>query len=206
MKITYYGHSCFLVENQNHSILFDPYEDGSVPGLKLPNDLSVDQVYCSHDHADHNAEHLVRNIDKDIWNKQLIKVPHDHHDGTKRGFSNITIVSVDGIKVAHLGDLGRLPTKQEYDVLKEASVLMIPVGGYYTIDSLEANEIIQTIKPSLTILMHFRDFGVGYDVLEDIDSVMSKISHIQRLETSTIEITDEILKKNLIITLVPKQK
>ncbi len=202
MKITYYGHSCFLVESQNHSILFDPYEDGSVPGLKLPNNLSVDQVYCSHEHADHSAAHLVRSVCKDPWNTQFIQIPHDHHNGTKRGFSNITIVTVEGLKVVHLGDLGRLPTNEEYEVLKDASVLMIPVGGYYTIDSSEANEIIQTIKPSLTILMHYRNHDIGYDVLEDIQEI--HISNVKRYHTSTIEVTDEQLKE--IITLEPKQK
>lgn len=59
MKITYYGHSCFLVEENNSRILFDPYEDGSVPGFTLSKDICVDAVYCSHEHADHNAAHLV---------------------------------------------------------------------------------------------------------------------------------------------------
>lgn len=204
MKITYYGHSCFLVENQNHSILFDPYEDYSVPGLKLPNDLSVDQVYCSHEHADHNAVHLIRSTGINPWNQQVIRIPHDHHDGTKRGFSNITILFVNGVKVAHLGDIGRLPTDKEYTLLENVDVLMIPVGGYYTIDSLEANEIIQTIKPSLTILMHYRDHFIGYDVLEDIQNI--HISNVHRYHVSTIEVTDELLKQNLIITLDPKQK
>ncbi len=206
MKITYYGHSCFFVEHQNQSILFDPYADASVPGLQLPNDIATDQVYCSHDHADHNASNLVSNKNLDPWNNQFLEVPHDHHNGTKRGFSKITSILIDGVKIVHLGDIGRIPTEDECAFLKDTTILMIPVGGYYTIDSLEANQIIQTMKPSLTILMHYRDENIGYDVLEDIESVMMKISHVQRYDTSTIEITEQLLKQNSIITLKPKQK
>ena len=85
MKITYYGHSCFLVEENNSRILFDPYEDESVPGLTLSKDISVDAVYCSHEHADHNAAHLVHTENKDPFPKEFIVVPHDHH------YNNATI-------------------------------------------------------------------------------------------------------------------
>ncbi len=172
----------------------------------MPRNLSVDQVYCSHQHADYNAAHLifVRNIDP--WNTNIITVPHDHDNGTKRGFSNIMMIHCDDIKIVHLGDIGRLPTQDEYALLKDTNVLMIPVGGYYTINSLEAKQIIQTIQPSLSILMHFREYNVGYDVLEDIESVMSKISNVQRFHTSTLEINKDLLKQQNIITLEPKQK
>ncbi len=99
-----------------------------------------------------------------------------------------------------------MPTQDEYALLKDTNVLMIPVGGYYTINSLEAKQIIQTIQPSLSILMHFREYNVGYDVLEDIESVMSKISNVQRFHTSTLEINKDLLKQQNIITLEPKQK
>ena len=107
MKITYYGHSCFLVEENNSRILFDPYEDESVPGLTLPKGISVDAVYCSHEHADHNAAHLVHTENKEPFPKEFIVVPHDHHDGKKRGMNRMTIVNIHGIRLAHLGDIER---------------------------------------------------------------------------------------------------
>ena len=205
MKITYYGHSCFLVEENNSRILFDPYEDESVPGLTLSKDISVDAVYCSHEHADHNAAHLVHTENKDPFPKEFIVVPHDHHDGKKRGMNRMTIVNIHGIRLAHLGDIGRLPTKEEYEKLN-VDILLIPSGGYYTINALEAKEIIDTIDAGLTILMHYRNEKQGYDVLEEIHDIMQiEIPSIMQIDSSTIEINQQLLNTHSIITLLPKQ-
>ena len=205
MKITYYGHSCFLVEENNSCILFDPYEDESVPGLTLPKGISVDAVYCSHEHADHNAAHLVHTENKDPFPKEFIVVPHDHHDGKKRGMNRMTIVNIHGIRLAHLGDIGRLPTKEEYEKLN-VDILLIPCGGYYTINALEAKEIIDTIDAGLTILMHYRNGKQGYDVLEENHDIMqNEIPSIKQIDSSTIEINQQLLNTHSIITLLPKQ-
>ena len=205
MKITYYGHSCFLVEENNSRILFDPYEDESVPGLTLSKDISVDAVYCSHEHADHNAAHLVHTENKDPFPKEFIVVPHDHHDGKKRGMNRMTIVNIHGIRLAHLGDNEGLPTKEEYEKLN-VDILLIPCGGYYTINALEAKEIIDTIDAGLTILMHYRNEKQGYDVLEEIHDIMqNEIPSIKQIDSSTIEINQQLLNTHSIITLLPKQ-
>ena len=205
MKITYYGHSCFLVEENNSRILFDPYEDGSVPGFTLPKDIRVDAVYCSHEHADHNAAHLVHSENKEPFPKELIIVPHDHHDEKKRGMNRITVLNIHGIRLAHLGDIGRLPTKEEYEELK-VDILLIPCGGHYTINSIEAKEIIETVNAGLTILMHYRNGNQGYDVLEDIHDIMQNtIPSIKQIASSTLDINQHLLDSHSIITLLPKQ-
>lgn len=173
MKITSYGHSCFLVEENNKKILFDPYDDDSVPGLKLPRNICVDQVYCSHEHADHNAKHLVSSNNIDVFPVQFITVPHDDQNGKLRGFSNITIVDMHGIKVVHMGDIGRMLTKEEIQKLSGVDVLFLPVGGYYTIDAKIAHAIYASLQPKLTILMHYRTKNIGYDVLEDIQEIIA---------------------------------
>lgn len=205
MKITYYGHSCFLVEENDLRILFDPYKDESVPGLTLSKGISVDAVYCSHEHADHNAAHLVHTENKEPFPKEFIVVPHDHHDGKKRGMNRMTVVNIHGIRLAHLGDIGRLPTKEEYEKLN-VDILLIPCGGYYTINALEAKEIIDTIDAGLTILMHYRNEKQGYDVLEEIHDIMqNEIPSIKPIDSSTIEVDQQMLNSHSIITLLPKQ-
>jgi len=173
ITITCYGHSCFKVEAGEKSVILDPYEKGSVPGVELPEGLECDRVYCSHSHGDHNARHLI--AEKDplslVFDADFITVPHDDAQGTKRGFSDITFLHIGKCTIAHLGDIGREPEKDEYKELKKADVLMIPVGGYYTIDSVMAKKIIENTNPSLTILMHFRKGSRGYDVLEDIHDI-----------------------------------
>lgn len=204
--ISYYGHSCFKIEAEDSSVVFDPYECGSVPGLQLPRGIIADAVSCSHEHGDHNAAHLVKTTGRKL-NFQLHKltVPHDHHDGAHRGLSDITFVTLPGMTIAHLGDLGRLPTKAEYAELEKADVVLLPCAGYFTIDSKEAAEIIGHLKhPCLKILMHFREGQRGYDVQENIDEIMGDIQGVERLNKSTMSVnSDDIPDK--IITLEPAQ-
>lgn len=205
-KITYYGHSCFKLEYDGSSIVFDPYEDGSVPGIKLPGGLEADVVSCSHQHGDHNAAHLVRSTGKKSKFKiSKLTVPHDHHNGAHRGLSDITFVELPGLIVAHLGDLGRLPTEAEYKEIAKADVVLMPCAGYFTITSKEAAEVISHLKkPSLKVLMHFREGKRGYDVQETIGDIVKDIHGINRLDQTSIEVAagnapDEI------ITLEPLQ-
>lgn len=204
--ITYYGHSCFKVEAAGSSIVFDPYEDGSVPGIRLPRGIKADAVSCSHEHGDHNAAHLINASGKKLnFAVSKLTVPHDHHNGAHRGLSDITFLKFPDMTIVHLGDLGRLPTKAEYDEIAKADVVLIPCAGYFTITSKEAAEVIAHLKnPSLKILMHFREGSRGYDVQESITDIAKDIHGINRLKESVItveagKIPDEI------ITLEPVQ-
>ena len=206
VTITYYGHSCFKIEAQGSSIVFDPYEDGSVPGIKLPKGIEADAVSCSHGHADHNAAHLIKTTGKSLSFKvSKHTVPHDHHNGAHRGLSDITYVQLDDMLVAHLGDLGRLPTGQEYKQLAKADVVLLPCAGYFTIDSKEAAEIIGHLKhPCLKILMHFREGTRGYDVQEAIGDVAKDIKGIKRLDKDAVTVSSDSIPDE-IITLEPRQ-
>lgn len=204
--ITYYGHSCFKVEADGFSIIFDPYEDGSVPGIKLPRGITADVVSCSHSHGDHNAAHLVKLTGKKPSFKiTKLTVPHDHHNGAHRGLSDITFVHLTGLVIAHLGDLGRLPTKKEYEEIGKADVVLLPCAGYFTIDSKEASEVIKHLKhPSLKILMHFREGKRGYDVQETIEDVAKDIKCIERLDKTEITVDSNAIDDK-IVTLEPVQ-
>lgn len=204
--ITYYGHSCFKVEALGSSIVFDPYENGSVPGIKLPHGINADAVSCSHEHGDHNAAHLINVSGKKLnFEVSKITVPHDHHNGAHRGLSDITFLHLPDLTIVHLGDLGRLPTKAEYDEIKKADVILMPCAGYFTITSKEAAEIITHLKhPSLKILMHFREGSRGYDVQQTIDDIAKDIHGIKRLNESVITVESGSIPDE-IITLEPRQ-
>lgn len=206
VTITFYGHSCFKLESQGSSIVFDPYADGSVPGQNLPRGIEADIVSCSHGHADHNASNLVALTGLEpSFQVTKLTVPHDHHSGDHRGLSDITFVHLDDMVIAHLGDLGRLPTDAEYEQLAKADVVLLPCAGFYTISSAEAAEIITHLKhPCLKILMHFREAGRGYDVQESISDVAENIKDIKRLDSSSISLCPKC-KMDDIITLEPVQ-
>lgn len=205
ITITDYGHACYKVECGADSILFDPYADDNVPGLRLPRGIRVSKVYCSHGHGDHNARELVEEtaILKDPFEIEFITVPHDDCDGTKRGMNEITIVNVEGTKVVHFGDIGRLPDEEEYDALKGADIIFIPCGGHFTIDAVQAKEIIERLQPSLSILMHYRSDSFGYDVLAHINEIASLFANLEQLPGSTYVYDGS--EQGRIITLSPKQ-
>lgn len=200
IHITYYGHSCFKIAAANGSVILDPYENGSVPGLTLPPHIMADAVYCSHDHADHNAAHLITRSGKPApFPASFLTVPHDNAEGARRGMSKITFLDINGVMAAHLGDIGRLPTDEEYRELERADIVMLPCAGYFTISSVQAWQIIQRLKkPSLKILMHFRDGKRGYGVQEDIRAIMKNIPGVKRLPKSEIEIDPENIPDEIV--------
>ena len=131
MKLTWNGHSCFTLETAEGSVVLDPYADGSVPGL-APLRLTADTVLCSHRHRDHNAREVVTLTGKTpTFGVETISTFHDPEQGALRGENTIHIISAEGMRFAHLGDLGCELTARQMDQLHRVDVLMIPVGGYY---------------------------------------------------------------------------
>lgn len=166
MKITFIGHACFLIEdNAGHTLVTDPYKSGYVPGLSDHN-VTADEVVCSHDHGDHNDSEGVRKPSA-VWDGRFdIKTVQTFHDdvrGAARGRNNISIINVDGMKIVHMGDIGCELTDSQLDELRNCDVLMIPVGGFFTIDARQAYEMTVKIDPKVVIPMHFRGKTYGYD-------------------------------------------
>lgn len=206
VSIEFFGHACFRVSYENRSVIFDPYENDCVPGLKLPESLSADRVYCSHSHADHNARHLIdeKNPYQDPFAVSFLTVPHDDANGALRGLNTVSIIDAGACRVIHMGDIGRLPDEAEYRKLEGCGVMLIPAGGHYTIDGQQAAEIIERARPKLAILMHFRKENTGYDVIADIGDVKKHFPQLKECaETSICFDEDEIPEG--IITLTPAQ-
>ena len=108
------------------------------------------------------------------------------------------------MKVIHFGDIGRLPSDDEYEQLKGADVVLIPVGGFYTIDAAQAAAIVRRLHPKLTVLMHYRTDTFGYDVLSHIDDVRKEFPDMEQLPDSEVTFTGE--EKNRVVTLKPVQE
>lgn len=172
MKIEYLGHSCFkLTESTGTSVVCDPYDDSV--GYTFPK-VSADAVTVSHGHYDHNAVSAVggspKVIDKecsyDLPGVEInaIKSFHDNENGAKRGTNLIFKFRMDGIDVCHLGDLGEDCSSGLIDELLPVNVLLIPVGGTYTIDAEMAKEYVDRIMPDVVIPMHYRDKGCKLDI------------------------------------------
>ncbi len=187
MKLTWYGHSCFLMETEGGSIVFDPYSPGSVPGLKLP-ELTADMVICSHEHADHFFPQGVRLTGRDpAVGIQRVPTFHDGAGGKMRGGNMVTLIDAEGIRAAHLGDLGHTLTQDQIDELGRVDVLMVPVGGFFTIDAAAAWELTERINPHIVIPMHYRGEGFGFDMLATVDGFLARAERVTYLDGNVIQ-------------------
>ncbi len=204
ITITSYGHSCFKIAYLGSSVVLDPYEDDSVPGLKLPEGIKADAVYCSHEHKDHCAAHLIHTTGQNPFPLFKAAVPHDDAGGKKRGMSDITFLKVGTITIVHMGDIGREPTEEEYEALQRADVVMMPVGGYFTVDAEMAAQILKKIGARLNILMHYRRGEMGYDVLADLQTVEKSFPGLKNLDETFISF-DEMNVPEETMTLKPLQ-
>lgn len=166
MEITYVGHSCFLIKFPGgFSVCFDPYKPGAVPGL-ADADVIADEVCCSHSHRDHCDYEAVGSPDIPYEGPEPeIEIIHSYHDeveGAKRGRNNITVINMDGSKIVHMGDIGCSLTDEQLAKIRGCDVLMIPVGGYYTIDCNQAYVLCEKICPGIVIPMHYSGESYGY--------------------------------------------
>lgn len=169
MEVTFIGHACFLVKfSTGLSVCFDPYAHGSVPGLG-DADVTADEVFCSHSHADHNDKESVRTPENPYNGPapevEIIQTFHDEVCGSKRGMNNITIVRSGGETAVHMGDIGCALTEEQAEKIRGCDLLMIPVGGFFTIDCRQAFEMCAAISPKAVIPMHFRGETFGYDLI-----------------------------------------
>ncbi len=183
MDITYHGHSCFKIKSKEGIVVMDPYDD--YIGMSLSK-LSADVVTSSHDHKDHRSLDRVKPTTKreevfaithpgeyEVGGISVFGVPtfHDDSQGSERGANIIFTVVVEGIRVCHLGDLGHELTDTQKTEVGDVDVLLVPVGGVYTIDPKQAKTIIHSLEPSYIVPMHFKTSQHDEKVFGDLKTV-----------------------------------
>lgn len=201
-KVTWFGHSCFLIELAGSSLVLDPYGAGSVPGLRLP-DLNADEVHISHDHTDHNAAQRVLCTGRPLqFTAREVPGDHDHHDGARRGKNKILVIEGDGLRIVHLGDQGRLLTQEQIDAIGRPDLLMLPVGGYFTINAQEAHQIMDQLQPTVTVPMHYRHNRMGFQMLDTLDAFLVTDVPVLRAQEKQFVITPGMERQILLPVLV----
>lgn len=212
MVIDWYGHSCFIVTTENGTkILFDPYDDSV--GYQTQK-LEADIVAVSHAHHDHNdlsrinGKYELVNTEglhnfEDV-NIESIKTWHDKSEGRLRGENIVSILSADGLTLCHMGDMGCMPSEDLYKKLKGIDILMIPVGGNYTIDALEALKICERVSPNIIIPMHFKTEFTSMKIapVEDFLEAAAKEYDVSHPGKCRIEIDKANLKKRTRIVVM----
>jgi len=200
MKIIWNGHSCFTLDTAQGSLVLDPYQDGSVPGLS-PLHLTADRVACSHGHRDHNADTAVTSTGQTpTFQLTGLHTFHDPQGGALRGENTIHILSAEGMRVAHLGDLGCTLPPEQLDQLRGLDALMIPVGGFYTIDAAQAQALAAELRPRVVIPMHYRSGSFGFDVLGTVEDFLAFRSDPVFIGDNVLELTRDTPPQTAVLT------
>ncbi len=204
MKIKWYGHAAFRITTDSGiNIITDPYEPGALGLSYKPITDQADIVLISHGHADHNFTAGIKGaysvIDKkgayDLKGVKIRAIPtfHDPSKGSQRGANLVFVIEADNLTVVHLGDLGHTLDTAAVKEIGTTDVLMVPVGSVYTIDAHEATQVMNTIKPSITLPMHYntaRSFP-----LDSLDVFTKDKPHVKKVKGSQIDVAKATLPK-----------
>lgn len=182
MQIQWFGQSYFKIQTKNNGeevvIATDPYDSGY--GLKPPK-FQADIVTVSHGHNDHNnldaikGEPFVINGPGEYETKGVfiygIPAWHDETEGSERGAVTMYRINAEDMNVVHLGDLGHELSDEQLEKMNNVDILLIPVGGIFTIDAKKANSVISKIEPRIIIPMHYNLPGLKFKSGKKIDSI-----------------------------------
>jgi L-ascorbate metabolism protein UlaG (beta-lactamase superfamily) len=194
MKIKWLGHASFLITSDNGTrIITDPYAPG--------NDLrygeikeTADIVTVSHDHFDHGNVSAVRGNPQVVRGTTTVKgisfkgiaVFHDEAAGSKRGRNTVICMAVDGINVCHLGDLGHALTGKQIAEIGKVDILLLPVGGFYTIDARTAGQVSDQLKPEVIIPMHFKNPKCAFPIA-GVEEFLKGKKNVKQADASEVE-------------------
>lgn len=209
IRIQWLGHSAFAIEKDGYRIVLDPYKDGSVDGLP---DLrtEADLVLCSHEHDDHAGRECVRIQKSGKPNPFEIQEIHSFHDGVqgrKRGTNTIRIFSDGKYKIVHMGDIGCALSEHEKDMLRGADVILVPVGGYFTLEPEEIKALMDELDPTVVVPMHYRGRGFGYPVIGTLSSYTDLCSDVVYYDGDSLNLPENLQRQTAVLRFEgePKQ-
>lgn len=221
MDITYLGHSAFRLKGKEAAVVMDPFEKKSV-GFSMPQ-VSADVVTVSHQHEDHNAVSLVSKTSR-REEPYIITAPgeyeasgvgvfgwgsyHDDKEGEERGRNTIYSVIIDGVRVVHLGDVGEIISDKLVDNLGAVDVLLVPVGGVYTVDPKQAAAIVEKLAPSIVIPMHYKtaDHSATFAELHEVGDFLQLMGSKEIEPESKLKVTPESLPEQTTVVLMSRGK
>ncbi len=213
MKIKWLGHSCFVItSDKGAKVMTDPYKKDTL-GYSRPAE-KVDAVTVSHDHYDHYDPGFIASLP---GKPQVIKnskggkagdisikgldVWHDENKGKQRGPNVIFSFDVDGVNVCHLGDLGHQLSSSEINALGKVDVLLIPIGGVFTIDYKGAGTLCEAIKPRIVMPMHFKTAACSWLEFTAEDFIKDKKS-VSKTGKTEIELDAERLPSEMQVVVL----
>ena len=192
MKLKYYGHACFSLSYEGGpTLVIDPFDETvTYP----PCDEICDAALLSHDHFDHNHVQTLRGDFVTIrsagaYDVQGVRITavdsfHDKKGGALRGKNLILRIEGGGLTIVHLGDLGHMPDEKQLEAMSGADIMLAPIGGTYTIDTPEAEEVIRLARPKHAVAMHYRtpDYDFNTSTCEAFERDMRAVRMPREIE------------------------
>ena len=187
MKLKYYGHACFSLRfASGTTLVIDPFDERVT---YAPCEESCDAAPLSHDHLDHHHVQSLRGDfatlrepgSYDVRGVRITAVPsfHDKRGGALRGRNLIFRIEGEGLTIVHLGDLGHMPDENQLRAISGADVLLVPIGGVYTIDTPEAEALLRLAQPKHAVAMHYST--PDYDFHTATSEVFARDMHAVQL-------------------------
>lgn len=201
MKLKWLGHSCFQLTSDNGiKVVTDPFDESV--GYPVP-DAEADIVTMSHEHHDHSNSKCVHGkfvifTQPGKYNEKGIRITgvataHDEAGGKQRGKNVIFNITVDGLNICHCGDLGHLLTPQQVKEIGHVDVLLIPVGGTYTIGHDQAASVARQLKPSAILPMHYRTPVTHYPI-QGAGPFVKAMGGAKKIDSTEIKLNKDRLK------------
>jgi len=180
MTIFWLGQSAFKIQDKEVTIAIDPHDN---IGIKMPK-FQAEVLLITHDHDDHNNKEAIKGApflidgpgEYEVKNVFVygIQAFHDNKQGAEQGKITMYLIEVEGVKIAHLSDFGQDSlTNDQLELLEGVDILLIPVGGHYTIDGEQAAKIVSQLQPRIVIPMHYKISGVNIK-LDPVDKFLKE--------------------------------
>lgn len=207
VEVIWHGHACFELRGIRVTVVFDPFKGIGLPEPKADADV----VLCSHSHRDHNnAKPVLKSggviLEGFVGSREIQDVAvngtatfHDATGGSQRGQNSVYVVQLDGLAFCHLGDLGHDLTTEQIMELGANDVLFVPVGGGPTIGPEVAAVIVERLKPTITVPMHY-NMGIPgmpefFNRLNHVGDFLKGKTNVKKLESRSFEVTKAKLPK-----------
>ncbi len=209
LTLRWFGHAFFVVTSSDGvRVAMDPFGD---IGYSVP-EVAANVVTVSHEHGDHNvAERLAgptailrglkpggadwNPISYDLRDVRITALPayHDNAEGRKLGLNTIFIVETGGLRLAHLSDVGHTLSEATLEAMGRIDILLVPVGGRFSIDGRQAREIMARLRPRITVPIHYKTTVTAAWPIEDESTFLGGLNNVRRLDATTISVTPETL-------------
>ena len=217
VELEFIGHACFKIKSKALNIIIDPF--GDKVGYKFPKQ-TCDLLLTTHDHWDHHniagvngyRLHIDSPGEYEIEGVFVYGIPayHDKKNGTEKGMITTFLVEVDGFSLLHLGDVAHELSQEFLEELTRVDVLMIPVGGKYSLDSELAAKVVSSIEPGYVVPMHYAtDDLTGIDGLDKVDKFLDEMGadgNLMKMDKLKIGTPSDIPEDTEILLLTPSHK